>query len=154
MLCASIYAVLRLIVGIGVIRNMTEAELHGELLRRSFRATQAATYDRLRRAAMQLRELERSEGAPAWVACSASTTARSWPLSSMPREGDYEGVDGRPSFRVARNPDPESRLPSAQSRNGRSSNRQGVIARHVVVLKTPSSFWISPTIKVLSSCML
>ena len=32
MLCASIYAVLRLIVGIGVIRNMTEAELHGELL--------------------------------------------------------------------------------------------------------------------------
>ena len=43
---------------------------------------------------------------------------------------------------------------AAQSRNGRSSNRQGVIARHVVVLKTPSSFWISPTIKVLSSCML
>lgn len=32
MLFASIYAVLRLIVGIGVIRNMTEAELHSELL--------------------------------------------------------------------------------------------------------------------------
>ncbi|HKW69761.1 MAG TPA: integrase core domain-containing protein [Candidatus Dormibacteraeota bacterium] len=32
MLFASIYAVLRLIVDIGVIRNMTEAELHGELL--------------------------------------------------------------------------------------------------------------------------
>ena len=43
---------------------------------------------------------------------------------------------------------------AAQSRNGWSSNRQGVIARHVVVLKTPSSFWISPTIKMLSSCML
>ncbi len=45
------------------------------------------------------------------MVCSASTTARRWRPDPMLGRIGQERLTGRPRFRVARNPDPESQLP-------------------------------------------